>query len=69
MTLDQTHPSVSFDIVTRLRDHLRAHHRRNAIYRKTVNELSGLSNRELADIGISRAQIDEIAREAARKAV
>jgi uncharacterized protein YjiS (DUF1127 family) len=34
-------------------------------YRSTVAELSGLSNRDLADIGIARANI----RDAARKAV
>lgn len=30
-------------------------------YRKTVAELSALSNHELADIGISRSQIEDIA--------
>ncbi|SHJ79192.1 protein of unknown function [Shimia gijangensis] len=34
---------------------------RAAQYRKTVAELSGLSNHELADIGISRGQIEDIA--------
>jgi uncharacterized protein YjiS (DUF1127 family) len=32
-------------------------------YRATVRELSLLSNRELDDLGISRFQIDSIARE------
>ena len=31
-------------------------------YRETVNELSRLSNRELSDLGITRADIDGIAR-------
>lgn len=35
-------------------------------YSRTVNELSALSNRELADLGISRSDILRIAREAAR---
>ena len=33
-------------------------------YRRTVNELSALSNRELADLGISRGDIPFIARRA-----
>jgi len=33
-------------------------------YRRTVNELSGLSNRELADLGINRADIPFVARRA-----
>ena len=32
-------------------------------YRATVNELQSLSNRELADLGISRASISSIAYE------
>ena len=35
-------------------------------YNRTVTELSGLTNRELADLGIARADINRIAREAAR---
>ncbi len=34
-------------------------------YRDAVRELSGLSNRELHDIGIDRADIEHVAREAA----
>jgi uncharacterized protein YjiS (DUF1127 family) len=33
-------------------------------YRETVNELSRLSNRELADLGISRHNIRYVARKA-----
>ena len=33
-------------------------------YRRTVNELSHLSNRELADLGINRADIPFVARRA-----
>lgn len=38
---------------------------RRAVYRQTVNELSNLSNRELADLGIHRSMITRIATEAA----
>ncbi|MCR4522955.1 DUF1127 domain-containing protein [Bosea sp. 47.2.35] len=31
-------------------------------YRETVRELSRLSNRELADLGVSRSEIDFVAR-------
>ncbi len=33
-------------------------------YRRTVNELSALSNRELNDLGISRGDIPHVARRA-----
>ena len=33
-------------------------------YRRTMNELSALSNRELADLGISRADIPFVAKRA-----
>lgn len=38
---------------------------RHAVYAKTLKELSGLSDRELADINLGRSQITEVAREAA----
>ncbi|NDR56585.1 DUF1127 domain-containing protein [Pseudoruegeria sp. M32A2M] len=37
-------------------------------YRRTMDELSTLGDRELGDLGLSRAMFREIAREAARKA-
>lgn len=38
---------------------------RRQIYGRTVRELNALSNRELTDLGIHRAMISQIAREAA----
>ena len=35
---------------------------RASVYHRTKNELRGLTDRELADIGISRFDIDEVAR-------
>ena len=35
-------------------------------YSRTMQELEGLSNRELADLGISRVDIARLAKEAAR---
>lgn len=35
-------------------------------YRRAVNELSGLTNRELDDLGISRGSIREVARRGRR---
>ena len=42
-----------------------ARHARNRIYNKTASELYALSNRDLADLGISRSEIRRIAWEAA----
>ncbi len=38
---------------------------RRRVYRQTVRELLVLSDRELADLGIHRSQISDIARQAA----
>ena len=38
-----------------------------SVYRRTVRELQGLTNRELADLGISRSDIIRIARDAAHR--
>jgi len=40
---------------------------RARVYRTTRNELNALSHRELADLGIGRAEIKRIAYEAAYK--
>ncbi|PLW77662.1 DUF1127 domain-containing protein [Cohaesibacter celericrescens] len=36
-------------------------------FRDTVDELSSLSNRDLADLGISRSDIPQVARESVSK--
>ncbi len=38
---------------------------RRAVYLKTRNELSAMSDRDLADINLCRLQIEDIARQAA----
>lgn len=59
-----------FSIVDRLnalRADLALRARKNRAYRKTLNELSAMSARELADIGINRSMISEISRAAAEE--
>ena len=41
-------------------------YRRWRRYRRAVNELSGLSNRELDDLGIARGEIARVARSGRR---
>lgn len=43
----------------------RNHMARRAVYRQTLRELGELSNRELADLGLSRSNIRSVAYEAA----
>ena len=38
------------------------------LYRATLNELASLSDRDLADLGLHRAMIADVAREASYKA-
>ncbi len=38
---------------------------RYRLYRRTLDELSGLTNRELADIGLHRSELRRVAAEAA----
>lgn len=42
-------------------------YKRWSMYNRTVRELQSLTNRELADLGISRADIGRIARDAIRR--
>ena len=44
---------------------VRAAVERRRVYQQTLFELNGLSDRDLADLGIARASIADIAREAA----
>ncbi|MGR3496652.1 DUF1127 domain-containing protein [Citreimonas sp.] len=41
---------------------------RRAVYRRTLNELYSLSDRDLADLGIHRSQVRSIAWQAAQDA-
>ncbi len=50
-------------VVANLKDNMA----RRATFKQTVRELSTLSNRELADLGLSRSMIKSIAYEAAYK--
>lgn len=47
------------------RDAFRKQRARRAAFRNTVNELSKLSNRDLADLGIARSSIRRLAWQAA----
>lgn len=55
-TLHDINPAAG--LVARLRDGLAAYR----VYRKTLGELAALTDRELADLGISRFNIAEVAR-------
>ena len=46
---------------------LRARYDQNRTYRQTVAELSALSDRSLADLGLSRSMIRPLAREVAAR--
>ncbi len=53
------------DRLAAVRQTIRAALTRRSIYNQTWRELNGLSDRELADLGIHRADIARIARQAA----
>ncbi|SFA70618.1 protein of unknown function [Poseidonocella pacifica] len=54
-----------FDRLFQTRTNLAERWTKYQLYRKTRNELSNLSNRDLDDLGISRSMIHAIAMEAA----
>ena len=54
-----------FGGITTLVEAAKTRFARYRLYRQTVSELSALSNRELADLGLSRAMIRGLARQAA----
>jgi len=68
-TIAQTHQAAATSGITgRLMaaiQHMQENHARRVIYRQTVRELNALTNRDLADLGISRAMITRLAHEAA----
>lgn len=53
------------ETVSNVLNTLRTARARRAIYVRTLNELKVLSDRDLSDLGISRLQIEDLAREAA----
>jgi uncharacterized protein YjiS (DUF1127 family) len=55
-------------VIASLRDTVAAMIRRNRIHHRIRAELEAMTDRELADIGIVRYMIDEIATEAAARA-
>lgn len=59
--------SAIFTAPTAMIASLRTRFERYRLYRRTVGELSALSNRELADLGLSRAMIRGLARQAAEE--
>ncbi|MCA8881621.1 MAG: DUF1127 domain-containing protein [Rhodobacteraceae bacterium] len=52
-----------------LRERIAIWRKRADAYRATVRELSAITDRELADIGLHRANIQDVAQDAARLAV
>ena len=55
---------LMFTVSTAFADAAERHVKRR-VYKTTMNELGALSNRELADLGISRSEVRRIAWEAA----
>jgi len=49
-----------------LRDRATERRKANAAYTRTLNELSAMSSRELADIGLHRSEIPDVAAKAAQ---
>lgn len=63
-TLRATGASLHFgDRLRALRDDVVAAFSRRHQFRRTLNELQGLNDRELADIGLSRCDILRVSRE------
>ncbi|MBL8561662.1 MAG: DUF1127 domain-containing protein [Gemmobacter sp.] len=53
------------DLVANIAVNVKAALARRAIYSRTLAELNALSDRDLSDLGVSRHQIADLAREAA----
>ncbi len=59
-------PSLSFAArLGEMKSHLTAAIKARRVYQRTFAELNGLSDRELADLGIARSNLRNIALEAA----
>ncbi len=68
-TIDQrTTFNTEANGLTAITARLKAAIARNRVYRQTQRELGLLTDRDLADLGISRSAITQIARDAARAA-
>ncbi|PTX54075.1 uncharacterized protein DUF1127 [Litoreibacter ponti] len=62
----RTAPSILERLVS-YKDDLATRYAQYRVYKTTLDELRTLSNRELADLGLSRANLKSIAYEAAYK--
>jgi len=64
-----THLSAPFDTITERAgawiENTKARYARYRVYRETLNELSGLSSRDLADLGLHRSELRRVAYQAA----
>ena len=61
--LNTTFAPSFFDRTRSILAALKARRAQNKMYRKTMRELGVLSDRELADLGLSRCDLHHIARE------
>ncbi len=59
-------PATLGDRITALAGAVKMSLRRRAIYHRTLRELEALTDRDLADLGVSRGMIHRIADDAAR---
>lgn len=62
-----TAPSIA-DRLNAVLSMIATRRKQGRVYRATFNELSSLSNRELADLGMCRSQIRSVALETGRNA-
>lgn len=53
---------LAYKVVTAI-DNLVLYHRRQQVIKQTIKELSSMTDRDLADIGISRGDIQYVARD------
>lgn len=60
--INVTHGTALTDRIRETLDRVREARAKRATYNRTVAELTALSDRDLADLGISRLNIEDIAR-------